>query len=161
MARPGRGGRPLFVAFHQRAGGWIRGLTGSHGVRPYSPSVHQFTQVMRTQIRPGEGTGTATVNAQGQATILLGPDALRTWYLSHATIKTTTGALDTSTCQIQVGPASGGIVPGGQSYAGGGDTIGFGGAVLKPGDYVTAVWSGGTTGDVATLTLYGVQDVLM
>jgi hypothetical protein len=31
---------------------------------------------------------------------------------------------------------------------------------LTPGDLIIAVWSGANNGDIATLTLYGEQDVL-
>lgn len=140
------------------AGGW--GTPGAGVYRPVTADVADYGGLVRVPIRPGEGTAAKTVPASGTVTIALGPDALNTWYVSHCVISTTTGALDTSTCALQLGPYTGGVVPGGQSYAGGGDTVSLGGRQLKPGEYVTAVWSGAKTGDTATLTVYGVQDVL-
>jgi hypothetical protein len=140
------------------AGGW--GLPGAGIRRPPSAGMAEYTGLLRLPIRPGEGTLSRVIPAGGSVSIALGPDALNTWYVSHCAIETTSGAADTSTCAIQLGPFTGGIVPGGQSYAGGGDTVSLGGKMLKPGDYVTAIWSGAKPGDQATLTIYGEQDVL-
>ena len=141
-----------------RAGGW--GLPGPGIFRPPSAPIHQFTSVRRVAIRPGEGTGTATVSAAGSATITLGPDALITWYVDYVAISTTSGAADSSTCAATVGPAGHGLVPTGQSYVGGGDVISLGGRALRPGEYITLVWSGAKTADQAIATVYGSQDIL-
>lgn len=139
------------------AGSW--GLPGPFIFRPQTASMDDYSGLQRMTIRPGEGTETATVNAQGAAIVSVGPDGLNTWYVSYAAISTTTGADDVSTAACIVGPIAAGIVPGGQSYAGGGDSIGLGNQQLKPGDYVTVVWTGGNPGDTATLTVNGVQDI--
>lgn len=145
---------------------WVRGHAGDWGLlgpmirRPPSPPVTAFTQVRRVAIRPGEGTKTATVSGAGSATVTLGPDALITWYVDYVSIQTTSGAADSSTCAATVGPVFHGIVPTGQSYAGGGDVISLGGRALRPGEYITLVWSGGKSGDQAVATVYGSQDIL-
>lgn len=139
------------------AGSW--GLPGPDIRRPASASLADYSGLQRMPIRPSEGSGTATVNSNGQAVVSVGPDGLNTWYVSYAAIATTTGAADQSTAAVVVGPIAAGIVPGGQSYAGGGDSIGLGSQVLRPGDYVTVMWAGGNPGDTATLTLYGDQDI--
>ena len=149
---------PALRGFTRAAGGW--GLPGAGIRRPPSAAMSEYSGLMRLAIRAGEGTQAKVVPASGKVTIALGPEALNTWYVSHVTIETTTGAADSSTCAIQLGPFTGGIVPGGQSYNGGGDTVSLGGKMLKPGDYVTAIWSGAKPGDQATLTIYGEQDIL-
>lgn len=144
-----------------RAGSWLPGVTGPMIRRPPVAPIHQFGKTMKVAIRPGEGTKTAIVSAAGSATISIGPEALTTWYVDYVAISTTTGAADPSTVAAQVGPASHGIVPTGQSYSGGGDVISLGGRALRPGDYITMVWSGAKTGDTAVATVYGSQDVLI
>jgi hypothetical protein len=102
-----------------------------------------------------------TTVSGGTATIQLGPQGNGTrWYLTQANVKTTTGTLDTSTVALYLGAQSQSNLLGGGSYAGGQDTIGLNVRPLTPGDLIIAVWSGANNGDIATLTLYGEQDVL-
>ena len=146
--------------------GWVTRAAGSWGLpgpmirRPPAAPLHLFTEVRRVAIRPGEGTKTATVSAAGAATISLGPESLITWYVDYVAISTTSGAADSSTCAVTVGPVAHGLVPTGQSYTGGGDTISLGGRAMRPGEYITLVWSGAKTGDLAIATVYGSQDIL-
>jgi len=146
--------------FSWSAGSWIPGVSGPGIRRPPVAPVTHFQQVRRIAIRPGEGTKTAIVSAAGTAKITLGPEALITWYVDYVSISTTAGANDISTCAVTLGPATNGIVPGGQSYVGGGDTISLGGRAIRPGEYITLQWSGGVTGNLAIATVNGVQDVL-
>lgn len=141
------------------AGSW--GLPGPMIRRPPVAPIAQFGKTMKVAIRPGEGTKTAKVSAAGSATISIGPEALTTWYVDYVAIQTTTGANDVSTVAAAVGPAAHGIVPTGQSYNGGGDVVSLGGRALRPGDYITLVWSGAVSGDTAVATVYGSQDVLV
>lgn len=140
------------------AGSW--GLPGPMIRRPPVAPIHQFRTVRRVAIRPGEGTRTAQISAGGSASISLGPEALITWYVDYVALSTTTGANDASTCAATVGPVAHGIVPTGQSYVGGGDVVSLGGRALRPGEYITLVWSGGNPGDQAIATVYGSQDIL-
>lgn len=139
------------------AGGW--GLPGPGIGRPPVSPLSQFQGRTQVAIRTGEGTRTGIVPAGGTISLAAGPEGLNIWYLSYAAIRTTTGALDTSTAQFQVGPIGAGLVPAGASYAGGGDSIGLGGARLAPGDYLTVTWTNAKPGDLATLTVYGAQDI--
>jgi hypothetical protein len=157
MARPRRLLVPPLRGPVPHAGGW--GLPGPGIGRPPSASVGSYAGLQRFPIRYGEGTGTALVNAAGAAVVSVGPAALNTWYVTYAAIMTTTGALDAATAGVIVGPISAGLVPAGQSYAGGGDSVGLGNQVLRPGDFITVVWAGGHPGDTATLTVFGTQDV--
>ena len=154
-----RQARRVLAWVTRRAGGW--GDPGPGIRRPPSAPIEQFTTVRRLAIRPGEGTGTAIVSAAGTAQVTLGPEALNTWYVSYVSIATTTGANDTSTCQVQVGPATSGINPSGTAYNGGGDTVSLGGRALKLGEYITLTWTGGNPGDQAIATVYGDQDILV
>lgn len=143
----------------RRAGGWGLGGTGIY--RPPSAPLAAFTGLLTLQIRPGEGTVTGVVPASGAITLLAGPEALSTWYVTYVAISTTTGALDTSTAAVTTGPAvAAGIVPAGQAYSGGGDQVPLGGAALAPGEYVIVTWSGAKPGDLAVMRVYGNAQVL-
>jgi len=139
------------------AGSW--GLPGPNIRRPVTPGMEQYAGLQRVQIRTGEGTATGVVPASKTITLSAGPQGLNTWYASYAAISTSTGAADGSTAALIVGPISAGLAPGGQSYAGGGDSIGLAGQVLRPGDYITITWTNAKPGDTATLTVYGEQDI--
>lgn len=157
MAPPRRRRWPPLTS--RQAGGW--GLPGPGIFRPPSLPVTAFTTPVTLQIRGGEGTKTGVVPASGVLTLLLGPDGLSTWYVSYVAIRTTTGALDNSTAAVTIGPAvATGIVPAGQAYNGGGDSVSLGGAQLAPGEYVIVTWTGAKPGDTATMTVYGNQQVL-
>lgn len=139
------------------AGSW--GLIGPNIRRPVTAGMDDYVGLQRMPIRGGEGSNNAIVNAQGGAVVSVGPVGLNTWYLSYVAISSTTGAADPSTAGVIVGPIAAGLQPAGQAYAGGGDSIGLGNQQLKPGDYVTVVWSGAKPGDTVTATAYGVQDI--
>lgn len=155
--RPGRGSWPPLTS--RRAGGW--GLPGPGIRRPASPSVATFQTPLIMQIRPGEGTQTGVVPGSGTITLLAGPEGLGTWYVNYVAIATTTGALDTSTAAVATGPAvSTGIVPAGQAYNGGGDSVSLGGVALACGEFVIVTWTGAKPGDLATMTVFGNNQVL-
>ena len=139
------------------AGSW--GLPGPGVGRTPSPAPESFGGRIQLALRGGEGTVSKVVPASGVVSVSIGPDGLNTWYPAYAAISTTTGAADASTAQFTVGPYGAGIVPGGQSYAGGGDNIGLAGTRMSGGDYLTVVWTGATPGDVAKLTLVGMQEI--
>ena len=141
--------------------------TGFTNMRPASAPVGAFDSQAIVEVIPG-GYAAGTVAASGSVTLTCGPMGLGTvWYPSMAAISTTTGALDTSTCALYLSPLTDGNaqVPttqiGGQSFAGGGSSIGLAGTPMYPGYYVVAVWTGATAGDQATLTVYGQTKVLV
>ncbi|HLM89236.1 MAG TPA: hypothetical protein VK284_09440 [Streptosporangiaceae bacterium] len=129
--------------------------------RPASPSVMAYRTQAQSQIG-GYGVGQSLVNASGVATVRVGPSGLGTlWFPQQAILSTTTGATDSSTAIGYLGPA--GVVAANilfQSYQGGGDVQGIAIPVLQPGDFVTAVWSGGHPGDWATLRIVGTLQAL-
>lgn len=135
---------------------------GGEARRPPVVPIERYRPLVRAPI--GNGVATAVVNAQGQAVAFVGPSGLGTrWYVKKGDISTTTGANDTSTCQIFIGPSVAGMdqFSAGQSYAGGGDTFGLAGEDLQPGWYITAIWSGANPGDTATLRVTGDQVVMI
>lgn len=139
------------------AGGW--GLPGPGIGRPQTDPPESFGGRVQVALRGGEATMSKVVPGSGSVSVSIGPDGLNTWYPAYAAISTTTGANDSSTAQFTVGPYGAGIVPGGQSYTGGGDQIGLAGTRMTGGDYLTVVWSGANPGDTATITLVGMQDI--
>ena len=127
--------------------------------RPATIGVEQYARRVRSPLTGGYGT--ATVSASGAATVTLGPQGVGTvWYPQQCAIATTTGANDASTCSLFVGPLGLLTLIGSQSYAGGGDSIGLAVPALFPGYFLVAVWTGGNTGDLAALTVYGQMDTL-
>src|SRR5215469_8372454 len=113
------------------------------------------------------GYAVATVKS-GTATAFCGPQGVGTvWYPQAVAISTTTGANDSSTCALYLSPfenTSSALAPstqiGGQSYAGGGDTIGIAVPPIRNGYYIIAVWTAANNGDVAALQVYGTQQAL-
>lgn len=153
----------------------IRGLTPM--ARAIEAQRLRATKPVRPLTRPGVipveaytlhrhipltgGTGAAKVASDGSATITLGPQGVGTvWYPQSVAIATTTGAADTSTCTVYVGPLSLLSQIGAQSYAGGGDMIGLPVPPLFPGYFIVAVWAGAVSGDQATAAIYGEMDAL-
>ena len=127
--------------------------------RPATVGQEQYTQKVRGPLQGGYGT--ATVSGAGVAKVTIGPTGVGTvWYVQQIGIATTTGAADASTCAVYVGPMGGLTLIGSQSYAGGGDSVG-GVWTLFPGMFIVGQWSGGHAGDLAALTLYGSQDLLV
>lgn len=121
--------------------------------------MEEYTGHVRTPIANGYG---AAIVAGGTATVTVGPQGVGTkWYPQNAAISTTTGANDTSTCTLFLAPASQPQLIIGQSYAGGGDSVGLGVPPLVAGYFIIAVWKGAHNGDLATLAVYGTQDALV
>ena len=126
--------------------------------RPATVGQEQYTQKVRGQLQGGYGT--AIVSGSGSATVTVGPTGVGTvWYVQQVSINTATGAADASTCAVYWGPMGGLTLIGSQSYAGGGDSLG-GTWQLFPGMFIVAKWSGGHAGDLAALTISGLQDLL-
>jgi hypothetical protein len=135
------------------------GLGGS-GAQPIRRVPQQAFNKMITGVPLTGGQASATVNGAGSATVSVGPQGLgTTWYPSSAVISTSTGAADNSTCSVYIGSQTQQNLQGGQSYAGGGDTVGINQASMQPGDRLIAVWSGGVPGATATINVFGTQDV--
>jgi hypothetical protein len=98
-----------------------------------------------------QGIGTVTVTPQGLGTV---------WYPAQATISTSVGAADTSTCSVFLGALGLNNLLVGQSYAGGGDTVALSVPPLTPGALLIAQWSGGTPGSICSMNVLGTMDCL-
>ncbi len=147
-------------------GGWPRGAVVRAGsmvrrrVLPRSAPVRMFGRLERKAI--SDGTAQATVNGAGTATVRVGPVHWgETWYPASADIATTSGVDDSSTCAFYLGVISAATQIGGQSYAGGGDTMAWSARPVQFGEQVYAVWSGGNPGDIATMRVTGDADVIV
>lgn len=149
---------------------WPRGLhqaaaTGRAvrqvAIRIPRPPVTEYTQVA-DGIPLGDGQGQAVV-ASNAAQVQIGPQGLGTvWYPAQVTVSTTTGVLDTSSCDIYVGPGPvlvrtnlmGTVFPAGRGVL----------AVALPpmpvGWFLTAVWSGAKNGDIAAVNVTGSKRAL-
>ena len=129
--------------------------------RPMSVPQMAYGPGPRTAIIGGYSA--KVVPASGTVTVYCGPQGVGTvWYPQAAAINTTTGANDASTVAFYAQPTGTVQAPWqvGQSYAGGGDQVGLAGIKLVPGERLYAVWSGGHSGDVATMILTGKMTVL-
>lgn len=119
------------------------------------------------------GYAAVTLDISGSGRAFCGPQGVGTiWYPQSVAINTTSGAADNSTCTLYLSPMLShdlnGLLfvqdlqnqIGGQSYAGGGDTIGLSVPPMRNGYYIMAIWSGGTEGDIASFQVYGYQTAL-
>jgi hypothetical protein len=101
-------------------------------------------------------SGTVALDGSGNGTVKLGPSFPREkWLLNTASIQTS--APNTfPLCSIYVGPQPTAAYIVDTSYLGSGDSTGrVAGYPVSVGNYVWAVWSGGTPGAQATLRVFG------
>lgn len=148
--------------WNRAAGTWGNSRSGPQprtniGIRPAPVPVRHMMTQRRGPIR-SDGTGQAFITGSGAATVQVGPQGLGTrWQLQQVVNATTTGPNDASTVTFYVGAIAVANMIGGQSYAGGGDTVGLAGLELQTGEFLIAVWAGGHTGDAATIRLSGTE----
>lgn len=147
------------VAVTNAAGSWAAAGNRFTKLRlPPVPPIGLYSGRARAAIGP-QGVASATVDSTGAATAQAGPQGWGVrWYPQQVTIATETGANDASTCTIYLGSVTPWQIVG-QSYAGGGDTVGLAVPEMQPGDFLIAVWAGGNPGDWATMTAIGDQEV--
>lgn len=151
---------------------WPRGLhphaaAGAAGAprvrRPIAPAVPGFTGTIR-QVPLNEAQGQTTIDGNGNGTVALGPQGMGTvWYPAAVTVSTTSGINDASVCNIYAGPA-GILTPTtllGTLPSGGAGVLSMGLPPLPVGWQLTAVWSGGSPGDVAAVNVTGSKDAMM
>lgn len=144
------------------AGTWRAAPGGLVKLRtPGVTPIQQFRGRVEVDIGT-DGQKSGTIGAGGGVTLQAGPAGIGArWSLDQAGIGTSLGAADASTCAVYAGPQA--IAPYlvSQSYAAGGDAIGLAGISLQPGEFVFAVWSGGSPGTVAALKVSGTKSVLV
>jgi hypothetical protein len=126
--------------------------------RPPRIDIRQYTQPI-TGVPLTGGQGQAVIGAGGAATISVGPQGLgNVWYPASATIMTTSGVNDNSTCNLYLGPAGVPVTLIATFYPGGTGTAGIAVPSMTPGQYLIAVWSGGNPGDYASVNIVGTMD---
>jgi hypothetical protein len=139
---------------------WRPGFNGSGMQRTRIVPIGAYSQRV-TGIQLSGGQAQSKVSAGGTATASIGPAGLGTiWYPAQATISTTTGAADNATCSIYLGALGLNNLLVGQSYAAGGDTVALAVPAMAVGQLLIAVWSGGHSGDLATINILGTMDAL-
>ena len=141
---------------------WLAAQPVHRIARPASPSVTSFSQILTTLIDPSRSAASGVMPASGKLTLQIGPQGIGTrWYPAQATVSTTLGAVDTSTVSVYAGTLGVPNIQAAQSYAGGGDSAGFNSIVICPGQYIIAMWTGGTAGTTATIVVNGTQSSLV
>ncbi len=144
-----------------RAGTWAAAgpNTGKY-VTPAPVPQQAYTRHVQAPIGL-DGQVMGTIGAGGTVTLRAGPTGVGTsWELDQAGLSTSTGAADSSTVAVYSGPQAISSFFVAQSYAGGGSSVGLPGLALVPGEFVWAVWSGGTPGASATLKVTGQKNAL-
>jgi hypothetical protein len=128
--------------------------------RPGVPAMERYSRRVTAPLQGGQGQA---VVAGGTALVSVGPTGAGvTWYPSQMTISTTTGiesGLDTSICQIYLGPAGVPVTLLTTVYGGNG-LVGVALPALQGGQYVIAQWSGAHNGDVAAVNIGGTMEAL-
>ena len=114
---------------------------------------------MPQHAQPLNTSGSVTLNASGAGTVQLGPQAAETWQLASAGVTVPSASLSSPpTIIIYAGssPTPGYFVDG--SYNGQLNNTGkVSGITIFPGQAVFAVFSGGTPGNIATLSVFGTR----
>jgi hypothetical protein len=148
------------IAYPAAAGTW----RASSGFTKVTAPATVPPELYRNPVSVPIGTAgqqSTPVLSDKTAVLQAGPAGVgASWALDQAGIATSVGAADTATCAIYAGPQASAPYLVAQSYAGGGDAIGLAGYTLLPGEFVWAVWSGGTPGSLAQLKVAGTQTVL-
>ncbi len=137
---------------------WRVGVGGTGQRRIRTVPQQAFTRAL-TGVPLTGGQAQTTISGAGTATVAVGPQGLgNVWFPAQANISTSTGAADNSTCSVYLGSIAAANLQGGQSYAGGGDTVGLAVPSMSPGQLLIAVWSGAVPGALATLNIIGTMD---
>lgn len=154
------------AGFHPQAvrhGNALSNIPGSHGsgMQPINPvPIGAYTSKISSVPLTG-GQGQAIVSAAGAAQVTVGPQGIgTTWYPASATVSTTSGVNDTSTCNVYLGPNG---LPNqlvGTLFPGGAGVVSLAIPSMQPGWYVIAQWSGAKTGDIAAINIIGTMDAL-
>jgi len=128
-------------------------------LRPPVVPQAAFTRRVRTDIG-NSGVAQTVIAASGSGQVSVGPQGVGTvWYPKSCTVATQSGAADGSTATGYLNSVT--TPPLFQSYAGGGDTQGLAVPQMQPGDLLIILWSGGTPGNWASITVVGDMDALI
>jgi hypothetical protein len=140
-------------------------LAGHQAVSSTGAQTYSGTQssgswsaaVVGLKIAPASGGGVA-----GVATVSVGPQGLgNVWYPAQATVGTSSGVTDSSTCSVYLGPAGVPVTLVGTIFPGGIGTLALAVPPMSPGEYLIFQWTGGNPGDQASVNVIGTMDALM
>lgn len=136
--------------------GWRR--TGAQPIRRIA--IGRYTVPVQNVPLTG-GQGQATVGG-GVASVTVGPQgAGNIWYPAQATISTTSGVNDGSTCSIYLGPnAQTAVILVATLFPGGYGTAALAIPSMAPGQYLTAIWTGAHNGDIVAMNVIGIMSAL-
>lgn len=135
------------------------GLRGS-GMQPMVPVPIGAYRGKFSGVTLSGGQVQAAIPASTNLTLSVGPQGIGTvWYPASATISTTTGPLDTSTCKVYLGVQG---VPGAllATVFTGNGTVAIAVPPMSPGQVLIFAWTGGHVGDIAAANVVGTQDAL-
>lgn len=106
------------------------------------------------------GQAQGVVGASGTITLSVGPSGIGTvWYPAQATVTTTTGVLDTSTCLLALGPVNIPVTTVAQVFTGNG-TAALAIPSMTPGQFLIARWTSAHVGDLASVNIIGTMAAL-
>jgi hypothetical protein len=106
------------------------------------------------------GQAQGVISGAGALTLQVGPQGLGTvWYPVQVTLSTTTGALDTATALVYLGPLATPSTLVGTLYTGNG-TVALAIPDMTPGQTLIVKWTGGKSGDTAAMNVIGTMDAL-
>ena len=131
----------------------------SSGQQPITPTpIHAYSgKISGVPLTGGQAQG---VIANGTLTLTVAPQGLGTiWYPVQVTLSTTTGALDTSTALVYLGPSVTPATLVGQLFSGNG-TVALAIPNMSPGQSLIVKWTGGHNGDIAACNVIGTMDAL-
>ena len=122
------------------------------------PITAYGTPVQGVPLQPGQASG--KIPASGTITLSIGPAGFgNVWYPAQVTVSTTTGPLDTSTCNVYLGPANTPVTLLAQIITGNG-VLATALPNMTAGQYLIAIWTGGHTGDTAAINITGTMDTI-
>lgn len=145
----------------------MHGLAGSIAQRGLSArripvtGQPQFWQPVTRELFNDGIAPQATFSGAGVAQAQVGPQGLgETWSLDQCFLSTSVGQFDAAQCTVFLGPLPIAQLAVTGSLQGGSSQFGLGGTSLRVGDFVIAVWTGGTAGAFANLRVTGVKTAL-
>jgi hypothetical protein len=147
---------------HSAAGTW-RGSGRSGPLRRIpSPPIGDYQTLITTIIGNDGIAFPATFTAAGVAQAQVGPQGIgASWEPAQASIYTSVGALDIAQASIFQGPLPIAQYQVASALQGGGAQIPLGGLTMVPGWFIYCVWTGGTPGALAFLTVSGSRKALV
>ncbi len=101
-----------------------------------------------------------TLDASGNGTVSMQPDAFRTWNVTSINVRTSQGVTQTPVpqCTVYLGDRTPGQIIS-QTWMGNRATAGGSPILVQPSQLLIVEWTNGVAGSVATVSLYGTMDM--